>query len=120
MRTDRVRLAALMYPKEGVSFEEFDSHWLNVHSRLFASLDIVKKNLLKYEQVRLTPLQGLRSYADSIASSPVPLLSPDQRNDRSARRGTSTVLRHSDLRGRVVREDHGGFHGPRVPAYHRA
>lgn len=55
LRTDRVHLAALMHPKEGISFEEFDSYWLGAHSKLFMSLEIVQKNLLKYEQVRLLP-----------------------------------------------------------------
>lgn len=51
LRTDRVRMVALLYPKEGLSFEEFDRYWLNEHSKVFTSIDIVKKNFLKYEQV---------------------------------------------------------------------
>ena len=51
-RKDRVRLAVLMAPKPGLSFEEFDRYWLNVHANVFSSIAIVKRNLLKYEQVR--------------------------------------------------------------------
>lgn len=51
VRSDRVRMVALMYPKDGLSFEEFDKYWLNEHSKVFTSIDIVKTNLLKYEQV---------------------------------------------------------------------
>lgn len=52
LRPDRVRLAVLMAPKHGLSFEEFDRYWLDVHAKVFSSISIVKRNLLKYEQVR--------------------------------------------------------------------
>lgn len=48
---DRVRVAILLYPKDGLTFEEFDNYWVNNHGALFASLAIVKTNLTKYEQV---------------------------------------------------------------------
>lgn len=51
LRKDRVRLIALMQPKEGTSLKEFDQYWIQQHGPLFASLDVVKKNLSKYEQV---------------------------------------------------------------------
>ena len=51
LRTDRVRLAVLMAPKPGLSFEEFDRYWLDVHGNVFSSIAIAKRNLLKYEQV---------------------------------------------------------------------
>ena len=51
LRSDRVRLAVLMAPKPGLSFEEFDSYWLDVHAKVFSSIAIAKRNLLKYEQV---------------------------------------------------------------------
>ncbi len=51
LRSDRVRLAVLMSPKPGLSFEEFDRYWLDVHADVFTSIAIVKRNLLKYEQV---------------------------------------------------------------------
>lgn len=52
----RARMVALMYPKAGLSFEEIDRYWGEEHARIFSSIDIVKKNLIKYEQVgpRLT------------------------------------------------------------------
>jgi hypothetical protein len=52
--TKRVRLYCTMHKKDGMSQEEFYRYWHDVHGQLFASLDIVKKNLLKYEQVRFT------------------------------------------------------------------
>ncbi|KAF7979984.1 hypothetical protein HWV62_43836 [Athelia sp. TMB] len=53
IRTDRVRLAGLLKKKEGLTREEFLSYWLGHHGPLFSSLDIVKMNLTKYEQVSL-------------------------------------------------------------------
>ncbi|KIJ66596.1 hypothetical protein HYDPIDRAFT_109667 [Hydnomerulius pinastri MD-312] len=50
LRTDRVRITASFKRKEGVSKEAFDNFWLNEHPKLFHSLDIVKKNIVKYEQ----------------------------------------------------------------------
>ncbi|KAF5358794.1 hypothetical protein D9758_008599 [Tetrapyrgos nigripes] len=52
-RTDRVRVLCFITRKEGVSQEEFDRHWLEDNSKLMLSLDIVKKNLLKYEQLHV-------------------------------------------------------------------
>jgi hypothetical protein len=52
-RPDRVRLAVLIKRKPGMSVEEFGRYWAEVHGPLFTSLDIVKKNLVKYEQVGL-------------------------------------------------------------------
>ena len=56
LRTDRVRLAVLMAPKPGLSFEEFDRYWLDVHAEVFSSIAIAKRNLLKYEQVCISTL----------------------------------------------------------------
>jgi len=50
---DRVRFMGLLYAKEGISFEQFDKYWREEHGPLFASLEIVKKNLLLYEQFHL-------------------------------------------------------------------
>lgn len=50
-RRDRVRLTVLIFRKEGMSTEDFQQYWRNEHSQCFAHLKIVKKNLLKYEQV---------------------------------------------------------------------
>ena len=46
------RVLAFLHPKEGVSFEEFDKYWREVHGDIFKSLPVVKRNLTKYEQVR--------------------------------------------------------------------
>ena len=48
---NRVRLAVLATPKEGLTTEEFHDYWLNHHASLFSSIGVVKRNLLKYEQV---------------------------------------------------------------------
>lgn len=56
LNPNRVRMCALMYPKDGLSFEEFDHYWLHEHSKVFSSIEVVKTNLLKYEQVRLLNL----------------------------------------------------------------
>ena len=52
VRKDRVRLIGLMAKKPGLSDEEFFKHWHEVHGPLFSNLEVTKKNLLKYEQVR--------------------------------------------------------------------
>ena len=57
LRADRVRLCFLLAPKEGMSVEEFRDHWFNQHGKIFSSLTIVKKNVLKYEQVSSEQLQ---------------------------------------------------------------
>ncbi|TFK85354.1 hypothetical protein K466DRAFT_646909 [Polyporus arcularius HHB13444] len=66
LRTDRARLVVLMAPKPGLSFEEFDRYWLDVHANIFSSIAIVKRNLLKYEQFHLDP-----KYEGVIAASPL-------------------------------------------------
>ncbi|KAF7797935.1 hypothetical protein EIP86_009142 [Pleurotus ostreatoroseus] len=50
IRKDRVRVVVLMHRKDDISFEDFDRYWLTQHAKIFTSIDIVKKNLLKYEQ----------------------------------------------------------------------
>jgi hypothetical protein len=54
-RTDRVRVVVLLKKKPTLSKEEFHKYWSGTHSALFSSLDIVKSNLVKYEQVRPNP-----------------------------------------------------------------
>lgn len=51
IRTDRVRLAILIRRKPGMSAEDFHTYWRTKHAGIFTSIDIVKKNLLYYEQV---------------------------------------------------------------------
>jgi len=48
-----VRLYSTMNKKDGISQEEFHRYWREEHGKLFASLDIVKKNLVKYEQAHV-------------------------------------------------------------------
>ena len=67
IRTDRVRIVGLLKKKEGISREEFSSHWLNKHAPLFTSLEITKTNLSKYEQVTssILILTAIVSHAES-------------------------------------------------------
>ncbi|KAF5365114.1 hypothetical protein D9758_011026 [Tetrapyrgos nigripes] len=53
LRADRVRLLSLIKQNPSISREEFDRYWLEHHSQLFLSLDIVKRNILKYEQLHV-------------------------------------------------------------------
>ncbi|KAJ7634690.1 hypothetical protein FB45DRAFT_909575 [Roridomyces roridus] len=50
-RTDRVRLAILLKRKPGLSKEEFDNYWADVHGPMFTSMEI-SKDVVKYEQTR--------------------------------------------------------------------
>ncbi|KAJ7475960.1 hypothetical protein FB451DRAFT_263796 [Mycena latifolia] len=52
-RTDRVRLAILLKRKSTLTEEEFSQYWSGTHAALFSSVDIVKKNLIKYEQAHV-------------------------------------------------------------------
>ncbi|KAJ7131587.1 hypothetical protein C8R43DRAFT_1207626 [Mycena crocata] len=52
-RTDRVRLAILLKQKPTLSKEDFHKYWSESHGTLFSSLEIVKTNLLKYEQAHM-------------------------------------------------------------------
>ena len=56
IRHDKVRVIIFLYRKQGMSEEEFSTYWRETHSHIFAALPIVKKNLLKYEQVCLHAL----------------------------------------------------------------
>ncbi|KAI0829729.1 hypothetical protein BC628DRAFT_1314156 [Trametes gibbosa] len=49
-RTDRYRVVGLMAKKPGLTDEEFFTYWRTKNGPLFTSLEIVKKNLIKYEQ----------------------------------------------------------------------
>ncbi|KAJ7030367.1 hypothetical protein C8F04DRAFT_1005782 [Mycena alexandri] len=49
-RTDRVRLVVLIKKKPSLSKKEFHQHWAKTHGALFSSLEVVKKNILRYEQ----------------------------------------------------------------------
>ncbi|KAJ7676789.1 hypothetical protein DFH06DRAFT_1317397 [Mycena polygramma] len=52
-RTDRARIAIRMTRKAGMSKEDFRRYWTEVHGPRWASLDIVKASLLKYEQAHV-------------------------------------------------------------------
>ena len=52
VRPDKVRLVFMLYRKEGMSAEDFHKYWREEHSHVFAGVGIVKKNLIKYEQVQ--------------------------------------------------------------------
>lgn len=49
-RSDHVRLILFLKRKPGLSKEEFSHYWSDTHAPLFLSLDIVKRNVIKYEQ----------------------------------------------------------------------
>lgn len=53
LRKDRVRVLAFIKKVDSVSKEEFSRYWVEEHSKIFMSMAIAKKNLLKYEQVGL-------------------------------------------------------------------
>ena len=50
IRTDRVRMIGLITAKPGMSLEAFDKRWLQ-HGELIRSLGVIKRNIVKYEQV---------------------------------------------------------------------
>ncbi|KAG6919074.1 hypothetical protein DXG01_009327 [Tephrocybe rancida] len=50
IRNDRVRVLVLMKRKASLTREEFSKYWRKVHAPLFTSLNIVKTNVLRYEQ----------------------------------------------------------------------
>ncbi|KAF5385131.1 hypothetical protein D9615_000970 [Tricholomella constricta] len=52
-RTDRVRVIVFLKRKPGLTKEEFSRYWQGPHAELFMSLDIVKKNVIKYEQAHV-------------------------------------------------------------------
>lgn len=63
LRQDLVRITVLIYAKEGLIFEKFTSYWLNTYGPLISSLDIVKRNLTKYEQASDVPIQFIKRLA---------------------------------------------------------
>ncbi|KAG5644109.1 hypothetical protein DXG03_009128 [Asterophora parasitica] len=52
-RTDRVRLIVFLKRRSDLTREEFSHYWNGPHAELFLSLDIVKKNVIKYEQAHV-------------------------------------------------------------------
>ncbi|KAK0209220.1 hypothetical protein DFS33DRAFT_1254824 [Desarmillaria ectypa] len=53
IQTDRVRVALLFKRKEGLTLEEFYSHWFEGLSKMLLSSPIFMDNVLKYEQLRI-------------------------------------------------------------------
>ncbi|KAI0702934.1 hypothetical protein C8T65DRAFT_655135 [Cerioporus squamosus] len=53
--SDRVRLAILISPKPGMTPDECRSYWRSNHFKVFSSIAVVKRNLLKYEQFHFDP-----------------------------------------------------------------
>ncbi|KAF8079269.1 hypothetical protein FPV67DRAFT_1444426 [Lyophyllum atratum] len=49
-RTDRVRVVIFLKKRPDLTKEEFSRYWSGPHGDLFKSLEIVKKNVIKYEQ----------------------------------------------------------------------
>ncbi|KAJ6531922.1 hypothetical protein B0H19DRAFT_1273101 [Mycena capillaripes] len=68
--TDRVRVAVLMKRKASLSKEEFHKYWAEKHGPLFSSVDIVKTNLLKYEQAHTN--DGVNQQLAQIMGVPIP------------------------------------------------
>lgn len=49
----RIRLVACIKRRPDLSSEAFQRHWGEVHSKLYTNLDVVKKNILLYEQIHV-------------------------------------------------------------------
>lgn len=50
IRPDYAHLLFLLKRKEGLTWEQFSNYWHETHAKLFVSLEIVKSNILAYEQ----------------------------------------------------------------------
>jgi hypothetical protein len=59
LRKDPVRVVGFIKKRDDLSHEEFYRYWIEEHSKLFSSITIVKKNLVKYEQVSTPCVQVL-------------------------------------------------------------
>ncbi|KAI5998223.1 hypothetical protein EDD15DRAFT_2244428 [Pisolithus albus] len=75
LRTDRVRIIGSVKRKEGVSKEEFENFWINEHPKLFNSLDVVKKNILKYEQAHANEVVSQALTESGLTVSPFDAMS---------------------------------------------
>ena len=47
LRTDRVRFVALLYPKEGVTFEEFDRYWTELELEERQAYELLAKRRVR-------------------------------------------------------------------------
>ncbi|KAF9257046.1 hypothetical protein L218DRAFT_991200 [Marasmius fiardii PR-910] len=50
---NRVRLLMFTQKKDDISFQEYSRYWSHEHAQIFMDLEIVKKNILKYEQLHV-------------------------------------------------------------------
>ncbi|KAG6846537.1 hypothetical protein H0H93_013356 [Arthromyces matolae] len=48
-----VRMLVFLKRKPGITHEEFGSFWRTKHAKAFLALDIVKKNVINYEQIHI-------------------------------------------------------------------
>ncbi|KAL0580556.1 hypothetical protein V5O48_001465 [Marasmius crinis-equi] len=53
LRKDRVRMLLFVKKREDLSYEEFSRYWKEVHAPIFLGIDIVKKDVLLYEQLHV-------------------------------------------------------------------
>ncbi|KAF9062648.1 hypothetical protein BDP27DRAFT_1233249 [Rhodocollybia butyracea] len=51
MSPSRVRLLIAVHKNEDISTEQFRDYWQNTHSKIFLGASIVKRNILRYEQM---------------------------------------------------------------------
>ncbi|KAF9261350.1 hypothetical protein L218DRAFT_503674 [Marasmius fiardii PR-910] len=49
----RVRVLFFLQKNDGKTFEEWSHYWSHNHAQIFSSLDIVKKNILRYEELHV-------------------------------------------------------------------
>ncbi|KAI6031139.1 hypothetical protein PISMIDRAFT_442493 [Pisolithus microcarpus 441] len=75
LRTDRVRIIGSVKRKEGVSKEEFENFWINEHPKLFNSLEVVKRNILKYEQAHANEVVSQALTESSLTVAPFDAMS---------------------------------------------
>ncbi|RDB24418.1 hypothetical protein Hypma_008455 [Hypsizygus marmoreus] len=68
---DRVRLIFFLKRKEGLTKEQFSRHWLDPHAKLFMSLESVKANVTKYEQLHTNDVytEAIKAIQGSIPTS---------------------------------------------------
>ncbi|KAI1380263.1 hypothetical protein F4677DRAFT_441579 [Hypoxylon crocopeplum] len=51
VKTDRlVKMTFFIKKKDGMSYEDFHKYWSEEHSRIFLSVPIIRRNLVKYSQ----------------------------------------------------------------------
>ncbi|KAL0569240.1 hypothetical protein V5O48_012727 [Marasmius crinis-equi] len=66
LRKDRAKLLFFLQKKEDLSYEEFSRYWIEDHAPIFLGLDIVKKNILFYEQLHVN--QEVKKQMQSVGA----------------------------------------------------